>query len=256
VIITLRRFRTAKNRRSKTFKQLVLPFYIGPTRQIAIRYKQQRRRGRPAKPSTFAVRRQLLTPLVLIVIGAAGVAFFTGQLYNGHQLEPAKSYGSASAPVKTVAEKALPASEPTHISVPSVGIDSSVMSVGKAADGTIETPPVLDWTTGWYKYSPTPGQTGPAVIVGHVDNYKGISVFWKLRDVKKGDIINVARADGRTVKFKVTGLHQFDQDNFPTQEVYGNLKYPGLRLITCGGSFNKQTASYTQNTVVYAFMVS
>lgn len=254
--MSVRRFRVAKAKRSKAYKQLVIPVYFSATRQIAIRYTRQKRRGRKPAPSILSVRRRLLTPLVLIAIGFAGTVFFVGQLYNGHQLEPAKTYGSAAAPVKTVAEKALPASVPTHISVPSVGIDSSVVSVGKEADGSIQTPPVLEWTTGWYKYSPTPGQTGPAVIVGHVDSYKGISVFWRLRDVKKGDIINIARADGRTVKFKVTGLRQFDQSNFPTREVYSNLKYPGLRLITCGGSFDKQTASYSQNTVVYAFMVS
>lgn len=130
------------------------------------------------------------------------------------------------------------------------------MAVGKAADGTIETPPVLEWITGWYKYSPTPGQEGPAVIVGHVDNYKGISVFWKLRDIKPGDVVEVSRADGTVVKFKVDALKQFDQAAFPTKEVYGNINYAGLRLITCAGSFDPATASYNQNTVVYASMIT
>jgi len=77
-----------------------------------------------------------------------------------------------------------------------------------------------------------------------------------LREIKQGDIINVRRADGSVVKFRVQALKEFDQNNFPTKEVYGNIGYPGLRLITCSGSFDKQTASYSQNTVVYAFMIS
>jgi LPXTG-site transpeptidase (sortase) family protein len=189
-------------------------------------------------------------------VGISGTGFFGYQIAQGHKIEPLKTF-AATTPVKQATGiKPLARSEPTHISVPSVGIDAPVMSVGKAADGTIQTPPVLEWITGWYKYSPTPGETGPSVIVGHVDSYKGISVFWKLRDVQRGAIVDIKRADGSTVKFKVTALKQFDQKNFPTQEVYGNIKYPGLRLITCGGSFNKQTASYNQNTVVYAFMVN
>jgi LPXTG-site transpeptidase (sortase) family protein len=203
---------------------------------------------------TSAVRLQAVTAATLVVVGVSGISFFGVQIAQGHKLEPLKTYSAKPAPAATAIQP-LPRSVPVHITVPSVGIDVPVMTVGRDAQGSIEMPPLFDWTTGWYKYSPTPGEVGPSVIVGHVDTYKGISVFWRLRDIKQGDIINIKRADGRTVKFKVTALKQFSQSNFPTQEVYGNIKYPGLRLITCGGSFDKQTESYTQNTVVYAFMV-
>lgn len=256
----MRRYKTNKAKRSKAYRQLVLPTLGGYTREIAIRYKRQRSRGRP-KHAKYAitmhtVRPQAVITATLIIIGLSGMAYFGFQIAQGHKLEPLKTF-SSQAPVKAAtAIKPLPRSEPTHITISSVGIDAGITPVGQDSTGSIAMPPLFDWTTGWYKDSPTPGEKGPSIIVGHVDTYKGVSVFWHLREVKRGDIINITRADGKTVKFKVTALKQFEQSNFPTQEVYGNLKYPGLRLITCGGSFNKQTESYSQNTVVYAFMVS
>lgn len=257
-IITLRRFRTSRSNRSKRYRQLVLPTFGGYTKEIAVRY-ERRRPARRRKASRFmdnTVRPQAVLAATLIIIGVSGVLYFGVQIAQGHKLEPLKTFSSPTPPRAATGIKPLARSVPTHITVPSVGIDASVMPVGRDSQGSIQMPPLFDWTTGWYRYSPTPGQTGPSIIVGHVDTYKGISVFWKLRYVKRGDIINIARSDGSKVKFKVTALKQFSQADFPTQEVYGNIKYPGLRLITCGGAFDKQTESYTQNTVVYAFMVS
>lgn len=179
-------------------------------------------------------------------------------------MEPPKTFGSAHIsktvekpkPKKSAESPYLPKSDPTHITVAAVGIDAPVTPVGKDEAGGIQMPPTLDWTTGWYTGSPSPGQKGPSIIVGHVDTYKGISVFWKLRDVKPGDEISILRADGKTVKYRVTELKQFEQANFPTKEVYGNIDHAGLRLITCGGTFVKATESYTQNTVVYADMIT
>lgn len=260
LIITLRRFRANKAKRSQKYKQLVLPTVGGYTKEIAFRFEHRRPRGRPkSKRSGFmqnSARPQAVAAATLIIIGLSGVAYFGVQIAQGHKLEPLQTFGS-SLPVKTATGiKPLSRSVPTHITVPSVGIDVPIMTVGRDSQGSIQMPPLFDWTTGWYKYSPTPGQIGPSIIVGHVDTYKGISVFWRLRDIKKGDIISISRSDGSKVRFKVTALKQFNQSNFPTQQVYGNIQYPGLRLITCGGAFDRQTASYTQNTVVYAFMVS
>jgi len=246
----------------------VVPVPAGPAREVAFRYKVNKAQKRPAtkKPTSSeaaeklpfmsnVVRPGAVITTVLIIVGLSGIGWFGSQILQGNKLASLETF-SSPAPVKAATGiKPLPRSEPTHITVPSVGIDAPVGPVGQDAEGSIAVPPVEEWVTGWYKYSPTPGEDGPSVIVGHVDTYKGVSVFWRLREVQRGDIINITRADGKTVKFKVTSLKQFDQDKFPTKEVYGNLKYPGLRLITCAGTFNKDTGSYTQNTVVYAFMV-
>lgn len=189
-------------------------------------------------------------------MGLAGSIYFGLQTQKVKRLEPAKTFAT---PVKILAAakpKFLPRSEPTHITIPSVGIDTGVISVGQDASGGIQMPPLFDMTTGWYNLSPTPGEKGPAIIVGHVDTYKGISVFWRLREVQPGDMVEIARADGKVAKFKVEALKQFEQSNFPTSEVYGNIDHAGLRLITCGGAFDHSSGQYTQNTVVYASLIT
>jgi len=196
---------------------------------------------------------------VILLIGGLG-----GALYFMLDLNTPKNLGLNQAialPVRTAisdkstADKGLPFSKPKHITVPSVGIDYDIMELGQNPDNTMETPPLFEKITGWYKYGPSPGQIGPAVIVGHVDTYKGPSVFWKLREIKAGDEISIAREDSSVVKFKVTALQQFDQSNFPTDAVYGNTDDAQLRLITCGGTFNKKTLRYSENTVVFASLV-
>ena len=199
------------------------------------------------------LQKQIPVYTLLVFAGVCGTLYFGWQTIKKPDLQPTTTFSIPIPKANTsVIDKGLPRSEPNHITIPRIGIDTGIMTVGKNADGTMETPPVLEYITGWYKFGPTPGEIGPAIIVGHVDNYKGISVFWRLREVLPGDEISITRADGKIVKFKVDALKQFDQDNFPTQEVYGDVNRAELRLITCGGTFNKQTQHYTQNTVVFA----
>lgn len=254
LVVTLRKFRVAKLQRSRRFKQLVIPVYFSSVRQLAVR--QQRRKlaahGRRKRSFITNLRQHAVTPAILMTLGLVGLTFFIIQASLSSQIKPAKAFAIA-APIHKA--YSLPRSEPTHLTIPSVGIDADTITVERDANGGIELPPVLDWTTGWYKYSPTPGEIGPAIIVGHVDSYKGVSVFWRLRDVQPGDEVLITRADASIAKFKITALKQFDQANFPTQEVYGNTNYAGLRLITCGGAFDTSTGQYTQNTVVFAELV-
>jgi hypothetical protein len=84
----------------------------------------------------------------------------------------------------------------------------------------------------------------------------GPGVFYKLHDVKAGDQVTVTRADGSKPVFRVTRVAQYLKDQFPTKLVYGNIDHPGLRLITCGGTFNSQTGHYEDNLVVFADLVS
>ncbi len=252
VLITIRRFKTAKINRSKKFSQIVIPFEIGKIKEFSFRLHQTKRRSRKQKELTTLQRFTPTPASVLITLGLIGTIVFGIQISSSHALEPTKTFSTTKqvAPVKS-----LPASVPTNISIPSVNIDYPIITVGLDTAGAIQLPPVLSWNTGWYNGSPTPGQIGPSIIVGHVDSYQNISVFWRLRYVQPGALIYIKRTDGTTVTFKVTDLKQFDQSAFPTAEVYGNIKYPGLRLITCGGTFDSQSASYSQNTVVFATIV-
>jgi hypothetical protein len=258
--VSVRRFKTSKANRSQSYRQVVFPLDFGGIKEIAIRLQTQKRRSKRSPKTAQFWHFQASFPLVLVVIGLAGSGFFGSRLVSGQALEPVRTFSAPTkmattpkaTPATTKPPESLAYSVPTHIAIPSVGIDADITPVGQASDGSIEMPPILDWITGWYKYSPTPGQIGPAVIVGHVDNYQNISVFWRLRYVQPGDIVTIDRTDGSTVQFKITALEQFDQSNFPTAAVYGNTADAELRLITCGGTFNTQTSSYDQNTVVYA----
>jgi sortase (surface protein transpeptidase) len=157
---------------------------------------------------------------------------------------------TATTPPSPKQPAGLPASTPTRLQVPAINLDANLVSVGLNADGALDVPP-RD-TAGWYTGSPTPGEIGPSVIDGHVDSVYGIAVFWFLKNLKPGDTISVTREDGRTVNFSVQKIASYDQSNFPTNDVYGDINYAGLRLITCDGDFNYATRHYSNNLVVYA----
>lgn len=161
----------------------------------------------------------------------------------------------ASAVVTPQEPSGLARSVPTHLEIPDIQVSTDLIELGKNSDGTLETPTSYE-IAGWYKYSPTPGEIGPAVIVGHVDSYQGPAVFFYLKDLQPGQQIHITRADGSTVRFKVDSVALFDQNNFPTEAVYGNIDHSGLRLITCGGVYNSLTGRYSHNTVVYASHVA
>jgi hypothetical protein len=92
------------------------------------------------------------------------------------------------------------------------------------------------------------------VIGGHVDSYSGPAVFFRLRDLKPGDAVEVLR--GTTpVKFQVVASERYPKTEFPTAKVYHPTPVPELRLITCGGSFDRNRRSYEDNIVVYAVII-
>ena len=147
-------------------------------------------------------------------------------------------------------------SVPVSIRIPAIGVDAPVTKVGKNADGTVQVPPLDDRNlTGWYRYGPSPGQRGPAVILGHVDSTAGISVFYHLRNMHAGEKVYVTLADRTVATFAVDGLQRVAKDAFPTASVYGKSRSPSLRLITCGGPFDQATGHYVDNIIVYAHLV-
>jgi hypothetical protein len=152
----------------------------------------------------------------------------------------------------------LPRSRPVRLSVPAIGVDSDLKTIGLNAKGEIQTPPLVrDSHAYWLTVSPTPGQLGPATIIGHVDSAAyGPGVFFRLGALRQRDTISVTRADGIVAVFEVERVVEYPKAKFPTQAVYGNLDHAGLRLITCGGVFDPSIRSYESNIVVYASLVS
>jgi LPXTG-site transpeptidase (sortase) family protein len=157
-----------------------------------------------------------------------------------------------AAPSTQPAEAAvLPESRPLRVQVASIGVDSGLLALDLLDDGSLEVPPD-GASAGWYTGSPTPGELGPSVIAGHVDWAGTPGVFYRLRDLKPGDEVSVFREDHTVAVFRVTRVEQFAKDEFPTETVYGDIDHAGLRLITCGGSFDRGERSYDDNIVVFA----
>lgn len=148
----------------------------------------------------------------------------------------------------------LDASRPTRLTIPAIGVDViGITDLGLRADRTIEVPPDAE-TVGWYRNSPTPGENGPALLAAHVDWQNRKGVFYDLRELRPDDQVTVERADGSVASFTVRRVEQHPKDRFPTQAVYGHVERPELRLVTCGGQFDRAAGSYLDNIVVYAEM--
>ncbi len=149
---------------------------------------------------------------------------------------------------------ALGASPPVDLSIPSIGVRSSIVELGQNADGTIEVPSSFH-VAGWYKYGVTPGQNGPSVFLGHVDSMSGPGIFYRLGALHPGDHVRVTRQDGRTVTFAITGIRQYAKSTFPTIDVYANTTVPTIRLVTCGGAFDSATHHYLSNIVAFGQLI-
>jgi Sortase domain len=168
----------------------------------------------------------------------------------------APSSSTHVSPASTIVE-ALPRSKPVALDIPSIGVHSSLLSLGLNADGSVQVPSGTSYDeAGWYKYSPTPGSLGPAIILGHVDSgARGASVFFELGHLRPGNRVMVTRRDRSIAVFEIMGVRRYPKDRFPTQLVYGNTDQAALRLITCGGVFNFSTGHYVDNIVVFASLV-
>ena len=178
-------------------------------------------------------------------IALAGVLTLAGCANRSPTTAPAAAASSAIAattappgsPVRASTETS-PAGTPlapTSLTIPAIGVNTTLVRLGLAKDGTLEVP-THAMTAGWYTGSPAPGLVGPSIIAGHV-HWSGIpAVFAHLADLRKGDRITISRSDGSVVVFAVDRVATFPKTQFPTGLVYGDIAYPGLRLIPAAGT--------------------
>jgi sortase (surface protein transpeptidase) len=211
------------------------------------------RRTRPAGPAGAVV-------LLLILTLAASCG------------GPRARYAGITSTVSTRAQTGLeavrgfhstrdyrPTPVPVRLEIPGIGVDTRLQRLGKEQDGTVAVPGGRHrWDeAGWYAGGPRPGDPGSAVILGHVDSKSdGPAVFYRLRELRRGDQIKVVRADGSVVRFTVDRVEQYPKTRFPTDAVYYPTGTPKLRLVTCGGTFDYEQRSYRSNVIVFADLAS
>ena len=148
----------------------------------------------------------------------------------------------------------LPKGAPCRITIRSIGVDAPVIELGLRSDGTLQVPTVYS-EAGWWKGGAKPGKIGSSVIVGHVDNLRGPAVFYRLPKLKSGDVVTISRVDKRPVRYVIEDLGVWAKSNFPSEIVYGPTPIAELRLITCGGVFNRSTGHYTNNIIAFGRMI-
>ena len=145
----------------------------------------------------------------------------------------------------------LPESDPVVVSIPRIGLRPRLVELGLDQGGAMEVPqdPAR---AGWFSHGAAPGALGPAVIAGHV-TWDGVpAVFSRLGTMRAGDRVSVTRKDGKTAVFVVSKVARFSKSRFPSRAVYGPIDHAGLRLITCGGSYDASRHRYLDNVIVFA----
>ncbi|WP_244178897.1 class F sortase [Streptomyces rubellomurinus] len=213
-------------------------------------------RRRAARPAPSPLRRTAFGTAGLLCLVLGTSLALAGRGESPVVRIETSGHGAADTPPPPVRETPAPppvaASPPTRLLIPAAGVDAPVTGLGLNPDGTVEVPAADHGDeVGWYRNGPTPGETGPAVLIGHYDTVHGPAVFRNVPKLKPGDLIRVRRADGGTVDFKVSRLVQAAKDRFPTEQVYGDTPAPALRLITCGGRIGAD-GHWTDNIIVLA----
>jgi hypothetical protein len=207
--------------------------------------------------SARTLRGRLGAVAALWMLGLGGAAVALGAFMAAPDPPPTPSSGALPAgPGGT--GPTLPASTPTRIDIDAIDVHAPIEAAGVDERGEAVVPPLTaPHQANWYKLGASPGEAGNAVILGHVDSRKvGAAVFYDLGRLKAGTLVEVTRADGIVAVFKVDGVALYQKASFPVGTVYGPNARAGLRLVTCGGTFDAKTHNYAGNTVVAATLVS
>ncbi|KPC79721.1 MULTISPECIES: class F sortase [Streptomyces] len=220
----------------------------------------------PSEPDSAspALGRSLLWP-----VAAVGLGFLL--VYNSFDASagvppapavvslPATSAPASPAPSApaSTAPRELPRSEPERISIKSIAVDAPFTPLSIGSSGQLDAPPANDPNlAGWFKDGATPGEPGTSVVAGHVDTKTGPAVFLLLSTLKAGSTVDITRKDGAVATFKVDEVETFSKAEFPSKRVYADNGTAQLRLITCGGVYDKKKKDYEDNVVVFAHLAA
>ncbi|MFG3245470.1 class F sortase [Streptomyces sp. NPDC048187] len=168
--------------------------------------------------------------------------------------QPSAAQAGTAGTDRGAAAPAMPPSPPDRVRIPAIGVDAPLTGLGLTGAGSLDVPPAdRKNLAGWYEAGTTPGETGTAIVAGHVDNAEGPAVFYRLGALEKGAEIEVDRRDGGVAVFTVDAVEVYAADAFPDEKVYGAADRPELRVITCGGPYSRSTG-YQGNVVVFAHL--
>ncbi|GGJ17631.1 class F sortase [Streptomyces brasiliensis] len=182
-----------------------------------------------------------------------GVRFGTGPTSGDVAAVGRPADAELPPPAKPLADAALP----QRIDIPELGVQAPVVGRGLDTQGAVDPPPLSQPdVVGWYRAGTTPGAAGTAVMVGHVDTETKPAVFYKLSTMEPGESVRVVRSDGKVAEFTVDDVRVLPRDDFDAEQAYGTGQSgrAELRLITCGGTFDRESRTYSANVVVSAYL--
>ncbi|MET7574258.1 class F sortase [Streptomyces sp. NPDC005492] len=191
---------------------------------------------------------------VTVVALCSGAWLLTNGSETHPPPQPSAAEGRPDPAAGHTAARALPPSPPDRIRIPAIQVNAPMMGLKLTSAGSLDVPPAAKKNlAGWYEAGTTPGETGTAIVAGHVDNADGPAVFYDLGALKKGNTIELDRLDGSVAQFTVDAVEVYQASHFPDQKVYGAARRPELRVITCGGGYSRSTG-YQGNVVVFAHL--
>ena len=207
-------------------------------------------------------RRRLAIGLMIIVPGIFGATVGVSLSARAPDTQPERIVAASTAPLLRESRSVLDQTartrkqmpRPVRIVIPSIGLSAPVVPLGLNPDRTLQVPRNFG-DTGWFRGGPEPGEPGAAVIVGHVASRSGPAVFYRLREVRVGQLITIRLQGGSIVRYVVNSMVRVQKSHFPTKRVYARTKQPTLRLITCAGKLNLTTGHHPDNYIVFASIV-
>ncbi|WP_162179557.1 class F sortase [Thermogemmatispora carboxidivorans] len=192
--------------------------------------------------------------LLLNSCGSPGAAPVERQVRDGQPL----LVGEAGLPDHSPRSLAGPPGLPTHLRIPIIGVDATIETVGVTASGELEVPARRPWDdVGWYRLGPRPGERGSAVIDGHLDRPGGApAVFWRLRELQPGALVQVLDSQGHWWSFRVRALAYYPPRQAPLQQIFADTSGHYLNLITCAGDWIASEHQTQLRLVVYTTLIA
>jgi LPXTG-site transpeptidase (sortase) family protein len=205
----------------------------------------------------------LATTTLLVLVGAVGWVL-AGDVGGSSSADSSALGGlvaPTAAPRTVTGPTARPTSTPTpphltalpvRLTIPAIGVDAAVSVKGLRPDGFMDVPNGPE-DVAWYTFTARPGMSGNAVISGHLDyhNY-GKAVFWRLKELRDGDVVEVRLEDGSVLRYRVFLTVSYDARLAPVPEIIGPTSKEVVTLITCGGTFDSDARNYSHRLVVRA----